>query len=594
MKPLRLLTLLSAACLAAPAALAATLNALYNSPADVPVTTNSYTAAGNTLNVTLNFAPATGTALTVVNNTGLSFINGTFDNLANGQALTLSYGATSYQFVANYYGGSGNDLVLVWANNQAFAWGGNSNGQLGDNSTTSRQLPVPVTATGVLAGKTLLAVAAGNGHSLALCSDGTLAAWGNNRNGQLGNNSTTNSSLPVVVNTDTNSALHGKTVVAIAAGFDHSIALCADGTVAGWGWNGYGQLGDTTFTERHVPVAVNAATNSALYGKSPVAIAAGFAHSLALCSDGTVVAWGYNASGQLGNNTNTSSPVPVAVNTDTNSALQGRTVAAITAGGTHSVALCSDGTIAAWGGNKYGQLGNGTTNSSLVPVAVDAGANSALEGKTAVAIAAGDSHNLALCADGSVAAWGSDLYGQLGSNMTSNSPVPVAVNTASGVSALFGKRALAVAAGDVHSLALCSDGTAAAWGDNSSSQLGDNSSSQRNAPVTVDTAPLAAGQRFTLVTTSSSAFHTLALAATPPPSQILLTGARTLPDGSFQFLFTGAPGGSFSAFTTTNLSVPFSNWTFLGTVTDNPPGHFQFTDGQAPLSAHRFYRVRSP
>jgi hypothetical protein len=113
------------------------------------------------LNFTLKFTAATGTELMVVNNTGLGFISGTFNNLTNGQAVALSYDGTIYNFVANYYGGSGNDLLLVWASNRAFAWGLNSQNQLGDNTTTNRLLPVPVKAAGVLAGKTLVAIAAG-------------------------------------------------------------------------------------------------------------------------------------------------------------------------------------------------------------------------------------------------------------------------------------------------------------------------------------------------------------------------------------------------------------------------------------------------
>ena len=99
------------------------MNATYATGNEVPVTSREFIATGNTVNFTLNFAPAAGTELMVVNNTGLGFINGTFDNLTNGQPVALSYGGTTYNFVANYYGGSGNDLVLVWANNRAFAWG---------------------------------------------------------------------------------------------------------------------------------------------------------------------------------------------------------------------------------------------------------------------------------------------------------------------------------------------------------------------------------------------------------------------------------------------------------------------------------------
>src|ERR1017187_1065506 len=133
---------LAAFCLAARLASASTVNAIYNSATDVPVTSAGYTASGKTVNFMLNFAPVTGTQLMVVNNTWLQFIQGTFDNLTNGQAVALNYGGTTYNFVANYYGGTGNDLMLVWANSRPFAWGNNSTGQLGDSSQMQRQLPV--------------------------------------------------------------------------------------------------------------------------------------------------------------------------------------------------------------------------------------------------------------------------------------------------------------------------------------------------------------------------------------------------------------------------------------------------------------------
>jgi hypothetical protein len=256
---------------------AAVVNATWNSATDVPVSASSYTATGSTVNFTLNYAPATGANLTVVNNTGLPFISGPFDNLAQGQTVTLSYNGVVYNFVANYYGGTGNDLVLVWASNRAFAWGYNPYGQLGDNTTTQRLLPTSVIATGVLAGKSMTALSANGSLSLALCSDGTVAAWGYNANGSLGNNTTANSSVPVLVNTASGvSALYGKTVVAVAAGGSHCLALCSDGTVVAWGYNNQGQLGINSTTQRLVPVAVNVANGvSALFGKTVVAIAAG-------------------------------------------------------------------------------------------------------------------------------------------------------------------------------------------------------------------------------------------------------------------------------------------------------------------------------
>jgi alpha-tubulin suppressor-like RCC1 family protein len=531
----------------------------------------------------------------VVQNSGLDFINGTFDNLTNGQTVALSCGATTYSFVANYYGGNGNDLVLLWANRRVVSWGLNGNGQLGDNTTSNHLRPLPIMTTGALAGKTVVAIVAGGSHSLALCSDGTVAAWGWNYFGQIGDTTTTNRLVPVAVNTATNSALYGKAVVAIAAGVNHNLALCSDGTVVAWGRNTSGQLGDDSTTQRSVPVAVNTAPGSALRDKKVVAISGGGGHSLALCADGTVAAWGYNADGELGDNSNSDRHIPVAVNTASASALQGQTVVAIAAGGQHSLALCSDGTVAVWGWNGWGQLGNNTVSWRLVPGAVNTDSGvSALADRTVVAIGAGDSHSLALCSDGTVAAWGANDLGQVGDN-TGGSDwarqlVPVAVNTDPGVSALNGKAVIAIARGNEHGLALCGDGTLAAWGYNDFGQLGDNTTTSRLAPVAVNATSLAAGARFTSI---AGADHTLALVALPATA-IIWMGVKMLDNGSFQFAFTNTPGAFFGVLATTNPAMPLSNWTTLGAATEVSPGQFQFTDPQATNTPQRFYRVRSP
>jgi alpha-tubulin suppressor-like RCC1 family protein len=507
------------------------------------------------VNFTLNYAPATGTELMVVRNTGLGFITGTFNNLAQGQRVSLSFGGIAYDFVANYYGGSGNDLVLVWATNRAFAWGSNANGQLGDNSTTQP----------VLAGKTVLTISAGSAHSLALCSDGTVAAWGSNTYGQLGDNTTTQRLLPVAVNSASGvSALFGKTVIAISAGGWHSMALCSDGTVVAWGYNGSGQIGDNTSGPygRLVPVAVNSTSGvSALFGKTVVAIGAGVYHSLALCSDGTVASWGHNDFGELGDNTTAySRSAPVAVNTALSvSALFGKKVVAIATGQLHNLALCSDGTVVAWGSNNDGKLGDNTTTDRRVPVAVNTTSGvSALFGKTVVAIAAGGSHSIALCSDSTVAAWGFNAHGQLGDGTVTvtapyGQPVPVAVNTALGVSALYDMAVVAISAGSDHSLALCSTGTVVAWGYNGSGQIGDNTTTQRLVPVPVSTTPLAAGERFTRVMSGSSASHTLALVAAPAPEIQIAANSVSIPDGGSQDFGNVAVGSNTSlVFTITN------------------------------------------
>ena len=503
---------------------------VFNGTDDIPLITDGFAAGGNPVRVVLGFAPAPGTVLTMVNNTSLGFIYGRFGNLAQGQRVTLTYSGTSYDFIANYHGGTGNDLVLQWADTQLLAWGGNGFGQLGDHTTTRRLLPTPVDSAGVLADKAVLAVAGGYLHSLALCADGTLAAWGYNAFGQLGNDSAVPSGVPVAV--DRTGALAGKTVVAVAAGPFHNLALCSDGTVAAWGYNNYGQLGDGGTVTRLAPVRVNPV--GALAGKQVVAVAAGSYYSFALCDDGTVAAWGYNDEGELGNSGSTTSLAPVAVTTT--GALSGKRVAALATGQYHTLALCTDGTLVAWGYNNRGQLGNNSTTSSSQPVAI--GSFGALAGKTPVSIGAGAYHSLARCTDGSVAAWGANNLGQLGTVGITSSAVPVAVNLAA---------MSEIAAGGSHSVALGADGTLFAWGDNADGQLGDNSTTSRAAPAAVDFSAVAAGTRVMAVASSSAARHSLALVALAAPTGKAVrqtTGSAATSDDLLSVAF-GSNSGQF-------------------------------------------------
>ena len=497
-----------------------TLAATFTTSSDVPLTTTGVTVTGSTVTLALNYVPAVGTTLTVVNNTGLGFINGTFSNLTHGQLVPLTYNGVTYNFVANYYGGTGNDLVLQWAYNRLVSWGSNSNGQLGNNSTTNSSVPVSVIGPGVLAGKTIIAFAEGWNHNLILHSDGTMAAWGSNSNGQLGNNSTTDSSVPVAVNQS--GVLATKTVVAVAAGQACSFALCSDGTLAAWGLNTDGELGNGSNADSHLPVPVN--TSGILAGRTVSSIVAGGGHSLALCSDGTLVAWGFNAYGDLGNNSTAASNVPVAVDVSSGngSALFGKTVVAIAAGANHNIAICADGTASAWGYNGFGGLGNNSTVNSSVPVAVNM--SGTLAGKTANSASAGADHTFLLSGDGTLAAWGYNLFGQLGNNSSTDSHVPLLVYV-SGV--LSGKTVTSISAGASHNLALCADGTLVSWGRNVEGQLGNNSNTQSNSPVTVNSSSLLNGERIVSAVSCENANHNLALIAVPHPQIIVQQPAGT-------------------------------------------------------------------
>lgn len=506
------------------------LVATFNTAADVPVTTSSYNAAGE-VEFTLGFVPQPGTNLTVVKNTGLPFITGQFSNLPNGSTVELSYNGVSYPFVAWYYGGEGNnDLMLLWPYTGMASWGDNQRGPLGDGTEINRLTPVDVLAVGALEGKTVVQVARGSAHTLALCTDGTVAAWGDNSHGQLGNNTYENSLVPVAVITSTaGSALSGKTVVAIAAGSGHSQALCSDGSVVGWGLNSSGETGVNSGSDR-IKVPTEAPTwFGPFQGRSVVQIAAGTSHGLALCSDGTLASWGSNY-GTLGNNTVTEkSQFPVYVNvTAGTSALAGKSVTSIAAGGSHSLALCSDGTLAAWGKNFWGQLGDNSTTTRPVPVSVNATAGtSILSGKTVVAIAAGQTGSLALCSDGTLAAWGYNGSGFVGDTTTSNHLVPAAVNMEAGTSVLAGRSVVSITCGLEACLALCSDGTLAAWGFNQQGFVGDNSTTDRLVPVAVNvdagTSALA-GRQVRMLSSGCSANRNIVIFGFVPAPEITVVG----------------------------------------------------------------------
>jgi alpha-tubulin suppressor-like RCC1 family protein len=490
----------------------------FDSATSVPVTAERVALAGNSAVFALRYAPAVGTRLTVVNNTGTEPIQGTFSNLSQGQTVTVVHGGIRYGFVANYFGGDGNDLVLLWANTRLLAWGANSYGVVGDGSDTPRPLPVPVGATGVLAGKTILSIAA-HYQCFAVAADGTLAAWGKNDYGQLGDGTLTNRSVPVAV--VRSGALVGMTVVAVSTGQAHSLALGADGTMAAWGLNGYGQLGDGTSIWGGVltPVAVNQA--GVLAGRRVVAIAAGGVHNLALCADGTLVAWGANSYGQCGDGSISGRPLPVLV--DRSGVLAGKTIRMISAGDEYSLAVCSDGTVAAWGRNNLGQLGDQTTITRYAPVAVNR--SGILAGRTVVAVSAASSHSLAVCADGVIAAWGNNTAGQLGNGGTTTSLVPVQT-IPSGV--LAGKRMIGVNGGYSHSIALGEDGSLAAWGDNTYAQLGYGGTANSSVPVLVNTAALRAGER--VITGLAGDASNLVIAASPPPPLAVTTAATAVVD----------------------------------------------------------------
>ena len=294
--------------------------------------------------------------------------------------------------------------MVIRADCTLWAWGKNAYGYLGDSSTISKLAPVKVHGVGNIGYFTnAKQVSANFGHTLALRNDSSVYAWGVGSSGQLGNTLKQDSHIPVKVQNITG-------ITAVSSGHDFSLALKKDGTVWGWGTNQFGQLGNGNFGDPFcncdsVPVQVHGFGNNGFL-LNVTAIAAGDLHALALKSDSTVWAWGYDFYGELGNGSYVNSGclciwAPVQV-----TGLTG--IVAIAAGET-SAALKNDGTVWTWSN----LLGNNTNATSNVPVQVH-GPNNIGFLQNIVGISASMSHVLALRQDGTLWGWGLNSNGQLG------------------------------------------------------------------------------------------------------------------------------------------------------------------------------------
>ena len=275
--------------------------------------------------------------------------------------------------------------LAVGSDGNAYAWGYNHFGQLGDGTKTDRTTPVMVrkpdrkTYPDLPADFTYVQVSAGERHSLALGSDGNAYAWGYNHFGQLGDGTTASQTTPVKVEKLADAPVDF-TYVQVSAGGDHSLALGSDGNAYAWGYNGNGQLGNNETTDSSVPVLVRDPASPADKSKGLKAaqVSAGYQHSLALGSDGNAYAWGWNLQGELGNNMGgygAYATVPAYVRDPASPANKSKGLKAtqVSAGYDYSLAIGAEWNAKAWGNNQYGQLGDNTSGygaHTTVPVPV--------------------------------------------------------------------------------------------------------------------------------------------------------------------------------------------------------------------------------
>jgi len=281
-------------------------------------------------------------------------------------------------------------------------------------------------------------VSAGAIHSLALTADGAVWSWGEGNVGRLGHGDQQAQWQPKKVE-----AFAGRRVIAVSAGERHSLAITAAGAVWSWGGGGFGTLGHGDWQDQLLPRKVEA-----FAGQRVVAVSAGGFHNLAITADGAVWSWGDGGLGKLGHGDEQRQLLPKKIE-----AFGGQRVVAVSAGGYHSFALTADGAVWSWGVGAYCSLGHGDQQRQLLPKKVEAFA-----GRRAVTVSAGDLHSLAITADGSVWSWGDGAFGKLGHGDYQNQLLPKKVE------GFAGRRVVAVAAGDIHSLAVTADDAVYAWG----------------------------------------------------------------------------------------------------------------------------------
>ena len=369
---------------------------------------------------------------------------------------------------------------------KVYTWSWNGYGQLGDGTTNDSNTPICISdfESSPLKGKNIVDIY-GSFTMIARDSDGKLYLWGRNDYGQLGNGTTTNSSMPVCISDIENSPLKGKNIVDVYSDYYTIIAKDSNGKLYSWGYNEYGQLGDGTTTNSSMPICISDVEGSPLKGKNIVDVYSDGSTIIVKDSSGKLYSWGYNYCGQLGNGTTDNSSMPICISDIESSPLKGKNIIDVvyvrSSFGYTIIVNDSNGKLYSWGSNNNGQLGNGTTDDSSMPICISDIENSQLNGKRIVKIYEEFEYIIVKDNSGKLYSWGSNGSGKLGDGTTENSSMPVCISDIAN-SPLKGKNIVDVYNG---SIAKDSDGKLYSWGNNFYGQLGDGTRKNSSMPICI-------------------------------------------------------------------------------------------------------------
>jgi len=313
---------------------------------------------------------------------------------------------------------------IVTSTNRILVWGANTYGQLGDGTRTGRFSPVDITNKfDFESGETIVQLDFGYTHSTLLTSFGNVYTWGNNATGQLGNNTIVNSSIPI--NITSFFMLEGEEkIVDISLGYVHSLALSSTGDVFAWGNNPYGQIGNGTTNLYIAPhnITDNLILNS---NETVTDVTAGEYHSALITSQGRIYTWGRNHYGQIGNNTTVNQLLPIDI-TSAFDLVGTDLITQVSLGNAYSMAVTESNKFFIWGSLTNGSITETLNDNYLEPHELTQELLMTLLDQE-VEISSGATHSAILSSNGEILIWGMNSKGQLGNGTTNNSLLPISI-----------------------------------------------------------------------------------------------------------------------------------------------------------------------